>query len=207
MTVGLWVGSVTTLAGAFLGGVISYVLSRQQIREARRQHQEERRLQSKQNSRDRRFTCYSDFTTKARAYRNAVRSFSQGKSDQVDVVNMDKLAADADATSSLVFLVVESSVTYDACRSILKAIGSFQSFIRQGADANPSYIADLEDRLAASLREFQAASREELGVTGVGRALIVGRVSEVETESLASIFRARDLLAQGARALPGTAAP
>lgn len=193
MSVDLWVGSATTLAGAFLGGVISYVLSRQQIREARRQHLEERRLQSKQNSRDQRFNCYSDFTAKARAYRNAVRSFSQGKSNQVDVVNLDKLAADADATSSLVFLVVESSVTYDACRSVLKAIGSFQSLIRQGAD--PSYIADLEDRLAASLREFQAASREELGVTGVGRALIVGRVSEAETESLASIFRARDLLA------------
>lgn len=181
MSADLWVGSATTLAGAFLGGVISYVLSRQQIREARRQRQEEQRQQSKQNSRDRRFTCYSDFTTKARAYRNAVRSFSQGKSDQADVANMDKLAADADATSSLVFLVVESHVTYDACRSVLRAINSFQSFIRQGAD--PSYAADLEDSLAASLREFQAASRDELGVTGVSQALIVGRASEAETKA------------------------
>jgi hypothetical protein len=178
MSVDLWVGSATTLAGAFLGGVISFVLSRQQIREARRKHLEEWRLQSKQNSKDRRFACYSDFTTQARSYRNAVRSFSQSISDNIDVAHMDKLAADADSASSLVFLVVESSVTYDACRSILRTIGFCQSFIHQDAGANPASIADLEDKLAVCLREFQAASREELGIMGVGRALIVGHSSE-----------------------------
>ena len=37
MSVDLWIGAATTLAGAGLGGLISFTLSRQQMNEARRQ--------------------------------------------------------------------------------------------------------------------------------------------------------------------------
>jgi hypothetical protein len=170
----LWIGSITTLAGALLGGVISYVLSRQQIQEARRQRLEESRLQSEQNSRDRRFSCYSDFVTQARAYRGAVSSLSQGQMDQSGgVQRLDELAAAADATSSLVFLVLQSAATYDACRSVLKAIRECQTFAHHAVDPDASVAVQLEDRLAVSLREFQASSREELGVAGVERSRIL----------------------------------
>lgn len=186
MSVDLWIGAATTLAGAFLGGVISYVLSRQQILEARQQRQEEWRVQSEQSRNDRRLSCYSDFITRARAYRSAMRSFSQGRLDQAEVVQADKLAADADTTSSLVFLVMESSVTYDACRAVLKAIRECQAYIHHDVGADSSNVAEFEGRLATSLREFQAAAREELEVTGIGRSRILGRPSEGLTSSSAS---------------------
>src|ERR1700722_8391123 len=164
MSVDLWFGSATTLAGAFLGGLISYFLSRQQIQEARRQHLEEWRLQRDQSSKERRFSAYSDFITRARAYRGAIRSLPRQPLDQSEIKQVDELSADADSTSSLVFLTLESAATYDACRSVLKAIGASQSYIHRPADKDWSQIDEFEDRLAASLREFQAASRDELGV-------------------------------------------
>lgn len=183
MNADLWIGSATTLAGAFLGGVISYVLSRQQIREARQQHLVEWRLQSEQSSRDRRFSCYSDFITRARAYRGAVRAISDGALDQPRIQHMDELAAATDATSSLVFLVMESIATYDACRSVLRALRECQSYAHQPSGADASLVMELEDRLAASLREFQAASREELGVAGVARSRILATASEEPASS------------------------
>lgn len=174
MNADLWVGSLTTLAGALLGGVISYVLSRQQILEARRRNQEERKLQSEQSSRDRRFSCYSDFITQARAYRGAVRSLPLGPVGRTRVEHMDELAAAADATSSLVFLVLESVATYEACRSVLKSIRACQGFAHQPAGSDASVALELENTLAVSLREFQAASRDELGVVGVERTRILG---------------------------------
>jgi hypothetical protein len=170
----LWFGSLTTLAGALLGGLISYVLSRQQILEARRRNQEEWKLQSEQNSRDRRFGCYSDFISQARAYRGAVRTLPHEPVGQKRVEHMDELAAAADATSSLVFLVLESVATYEACRSVLKSIRAFQNFAHQPSGTDASVALELEKRLAESLREFQAASREELGVVGVERPRILG---------------------------------
>jgi hypothetical protein len=170
----LWVGSLTTLAGALLGGVISYVLSRQQILEARRRNQEEWKLQSEQGSRDRRFSCYSDFITQARAYRGAVGFLPPGPVSETRAEHLDELAAAADATSSLVFLVLESSATYEACRSVLKAMRACQRLAHQPASPDPSVALELEDRLAVSLREFQVVAREELGVVGVERSRILG---------------------------------
>jgi hypothetical protein len=118
-------------------------------------------------SKDRRFGCYSDFVSHARAYRGAVSSLSQGQTDHVQ--RLDELAAAADATSSLVFLVLQSVATYDACRSVLKAIRECQALAHQPVDPDASVAQQLEDTLAVSLREFQASSREELGVTGVER--------------------------------------
>jgi hypothetical protein len=168
----LWVGSVTTLAGALLGGVISFALARQQIGEARRRREEEWKSQSEQIRRDRRFSCYSDFITRARAYRGSIRSFSERRSDPANIERADKLAAEADSTSSLVFLALESVATYDACRAVLKAIGNCQSCIRQSdaPNSNSGKLGVLEEDLAMSLRRFQVAARAELEVSGVDAA-------------------------------------
>ena len=52
---GLWVGAVTTLAGAVLGCAISFLLSRQQIIEARAQRKEEAERDRNRRSVERRF--------------------------------------------------------------------------------------------------------------------------------------------------------
>jgi hypothetical protein len=172
LSIDLWVGSATTLAGGLLGGVISFVLSRQQIMEARRGRDEEWRHQTDQIQKDRRFSCYSDFSTRARAYRGAIRSFPDQTPAAVDIERADQLAADADSTSSLVFVALESVATYDACRAVLKAIGNCQVYIRQRAttSSNCEELGPLEESLAASLRQFQVAARQELGVSGVDAA-------------------------------------
>jgi hypothetical protein len=69
----LWIGAVTGLAGAAVGGAISYLVSVQQIREARAQRQEAERSAQARRSLDRRFAAYADFLTHARRFRNAIR--------------------------------------------------------------------------------------------------------------------------------------
>jgi hypothetical protein len=71
----VWIGAVTTLAGAVLGGAISFLLSRQQMREARRQRQEEDARERRRRSADRRFEAYADFLTRTRSFRNAVEAY------------------------------------------------------------------------------------------------------------------------------------
>lgn len=180
MSLDLWLGSVTALAGTALGGVISFALSRQQINEARRQRREESQRLREQSSADRRFNCYSDFISKARSYRNAIRLLALDEMGQADMDRLDGLAAAADAASSLVFLVVESPGMYDACHAVLRSIGTCQAYIHQPAVRDSSYTAHIKERLAASLREFQAASRHELDVTGVESSRIMGDYSSGE---------------------------
>jgi hypothetical protein len=62
----VWIGALITLAGAALGGAISYPLSRQQIKEAREQRREYERWERARRSTERRFDVYADFLTHAR---------------------------------------------------------------------------------------------------------------------------------------------
>src|SRR5690348_7611063 len=71
----LWIGAAVTLLGVALGGVISLVLNRQQMRDARVQREEEEKRQQHRASLDRRFQAYADFMTRARSYRNVVRDY------------------------------------------------------------------------------------------------------------------------------------
>lgn len=171
----VWVGAITTLSGALVGGVISFVLSRQQINEARKQREEEARRANEQLSRERRFDCYTDFLSQARAYRDSIRSLNYQSLSGADKERIDSLAAGADSASSRVFLVVESAATYDACSSVVRSIGLLQASIHA---ANPkmslSNPTDIISEVAGSLRRFQVASREELEVTGVDNARILG---------------------------------
>jgi hypothetical protein len=179
MSTDVWIGAVTTLAGAAVGGVISFVLSRQQIKEARRQRSDDAQRMKEQYSRERRFDCYADFPSQARAYRNAIRSLGREGLNEIDTKHIDSLAADADAGSSRVFLIVESSDTYEACSSLVHAIGVSQASIHA---PEPHFfnsrVSEINREVAACLRRFQVASREELSVTGVNRISILGNYPE-----------------------------
>ena len=176
MPVDLWVGAVATLAGGLLGGAISFVLSRQQIIEARRQRADEARLQTDRRSEDRRYAAYADFFTRARAYRNAIRPLARGRAHKLNIEHISELAAAADAASSLVFLVVENSLTYEACRAVVIAIGASQEALGNlAALPNEKRGRELNDEMSLRMRHFQAAAREELEVKGLDRSHILGR--------------------------------
>jgi hypothetical protein len=108
----VWVGAVTTLAGALLGGTMSFILSRQQAREARLQRQEEDAREQLRRSADRRFQAYADFLTGARSFRNAVEAYYLHPRHKPSLTAIDALLQSANDASALVFLVVESDDTY-----------------------------------------------------------------------------------------------
>ena len=168
---GLWVGAVTTLAGAVLGGAISFLLSRQQILEARAQRAEEASLDKNRRSTERRIDAYADFLKSARSYRNAIRPATITKAAFVDV---DALAQAADAAGSLITLVAESAATIEASHKLMRAINVAQGVIHDpNRDSREARRPEAIDALVLSLRQFQAAAREELDVGGVDRSWIL----------------------------------
>jgi hypothetical protein len=160
----IWVGAVTTLAGAVLGGAISYLLSRQQISEARIQRAEEAQRAQDSRSEERRFTAYSDFLSQARRYRTAIRPYRLDSAPGLTVQEIDAYAAAADAAGSLVFLVSQSLGTHEACRKVLRSIGETLAVIHElSMDLEAGPWEELNNDVAGSLREFQNAARAELG--------------------------------------------
>lgn len=160
----IWVGAVTTLAGALLGGAISYLLSRQQINEARAQRADEAQRDRARRSEERRFNTYSDFLTQARRYRSAIRPYRRDSAPGLTVQEIDAYAAAADAAASLVFLVSESLSTHEACRKVLRTIGESLTVIHEiPEDLEVGPWKELNNDVAGSLREFQNAARAELG--------------------------------------------
>ena len=176
----LWVGAVTTLAGAVLGGAISLSLNRQQANDARLQRLEEDSRERYKRSVDRRFSAYADFLTQARSYRDAIRPYEPKRSPSVALNEIDILARSADAASALVFLVLESTTTYESCRAILNSLGRSQAIIHS-EDSLTTEVAlrAINDEMSRLLREFQVATREELGISGVDASLILPRRQHV----------------------------
>jgi hypothetical protein len=168
---GVWVGAVATLAGAVLGGAISFLLSRQQIIEARAQREEEASRDKERRSVERRFDAYSDFLKRARSYRNVVRESVISEATFHDV---DALAHAADSAGSLIPLVAESPMTIEACHRTLRAIRMSQSVVHNpDRDSRMARRSEAVDELVLSLRQFQAEAREELSVGGVDRSWIL----------------------------------
>jgi hypothetical protein len=166
----LWVGAATTLAGAVLGGAISYLLSRQQITEARRQRQEDDAREHRRQSADRRFQAYSDFLIRTRSFRNAVETYYLQPRHRPSLGEIDSLLQSANDASALVFLVVESDDTYEGCRNALRALWKARAIIH---GTGPADAADPDDPweslnalLGQATREFQNSARIELGVSG-----------------------------------------
>jgi hypothetical protein len=163
----VWIGAVTTLAGAVLGGAISFLLSRQQMREARRQRQEEDARERRRRSADRRFEAYADFLTRARSFRNAAESFYLQPRRNPSLKEIDSLLQAANDASALVFLVVEDQATYEACRHVLRALSRAQAVIHRIEEPGPAEPWDeLNVMLGRATREFQNAARNELDVAG-----------------------------------------
>jgi hypothetical protein len=120
----VWIGALITLAGAALGGAISYLLSRQQIKEARERRREDERWERARRSTERRFDFYADFLTHARQYRNAIWPPAHpGTGLSVSLHEIDDLFRAADTASTLVFLVNESRATQEACIKLMLTMG------------------------------------------------------------------------------------
>jgi hypothetical protein len=163
----VWIGAVTTLAGGGLGGTISFLLNRQQMREARRQRQEEDARERRRRSADRRFEAYADFLTRARSFRNAAEAYYLQSRHKPPLKEIDSLLQSANDASALVFLVVEDHATYQACRHVLRALSRAQAVIHgiePPGSADP--WGELNVMLGRATREFQNAARKELGVVG-----------------------------------------
>lgn len=170
MSSDLWLGSATTLVGVALGGVVSLALSRLQIKAAQSQRTQEALQNRMQRSADRRYDAYSAFLTRARSARNAVRQYCLSADAKPSVSNIEELIGQTNDASALVFLLVETTRAYDACREVLRALGKTEGVVR---DQTPESVAnnwsDLSEMLGRALREFQNAVREELAVTGAER--------------------------------------
>lgn len=171
MSGGLWVGAVTTLAGAILGGAISFVLSRQQIIEARAQRKEEARHDKNRRSLERRFDAYADFLKRARSYRNAIRPYAMTEAATRDI---DALAQAADASGAFISLVAESEMTLSASHKVLAAIAASQELLHNpDSHSRDARWPEANDAMVLALRQFQATAREELDVSGVDRSWIL----------------------------------
>ena len=163
----IWVGAITTLVGAVLGGAISFVLSRQQLNDARLQRRETEIVEQRRRSEDRRFQAYSEFLTRTRSYRNGVEAYYLHADNRPTINDLDALLQAANDASALVFLVVESEETYQGCRSVLQAIWKART-ITHGIE--PTTLDDpwieLYPEFGRTMRQFQNAARDELGVGG-----------------------------------------
>jgi hypothetical protein len=162
----LWIGAVTSLAGAVVGGAISYVVSVQQIRDGRLQRREAEHAEEVRRSLDRRFATYADFLTHARRFRNAIRPpHHPGAGLRVPVAEIDTLAGSADGAGSPVFLVAESTVTEAICGETMRTIGQIVGAVHEG-EADPDHVPwdELNEQMAPTLGEFQNAARAELQI-------------------------------------------
>ena len=163
----VWVGAITTLTGAVAGGTISYVLSRQQLNDARLQRREEAKRELQRRSEERRFQAYSNYLTSAQSYRASVQAYYLHPDNRPTLTEIDILLRVATDASALVFLVTESEGTYRGSVAILEAVWKAQTTIHHIA---PTPVGDpwtgLNNIFGQAIRDFQNAARVELGVKG-----------------------------------------
>lgn len=167
MTASLWFGALTTLAGAALGGAISFLLSRQQIKEARAQRLEAERSDRNRRSTERRLDVYGDFLTSARRYRNAIREPNNSQDGpRLPLREIEDLARAADATGSLVHLVSQRKETFAACGKLMRTIGDTLGTLQVLEEDDFSDVPwdELNEDMSTALRNFQSAARTELGI-------------------------------------------
>lgn len=162
MDASLWFGALATLAGAALGGLISFVLSRQQIRATRAQQLEAERAERNRLSQERRLDIYADFLARARAYRNAIRRPSNPA--VVPVEEIWEQARTADAAGALVHLVSRSPLTARACGHVMRTMGDTSAALAAAAELTDDRWEELNEEMSQVLRGFQAAARAELGI-------------------------------------------
>jgi hypothetical protein len=162
----MWLVSVAGLAGVMLGGLISFAVSRQQIREARSQRADEAARERRQRSEDRRFKAYADFIISHRSVQNALDFYLKavGKSNRNDI---DTLLQSGYNSSAMVFLVAETARTRKACIEVLRVLEYARDVISDEENLRTEDPwPELNATMGRSMREFQNSAREELDVNG-----------------------------------------
>jgi len=161
----VWLTLISTagaLLGAVVGGYATYMATKRQLLAA-----------VETDRRGRKLDAYVDFLKCARSYRNAIRPSVITKADIRDV---DVLAQAAFTAGSFVFLVAESPETLHACRRILSAIGDSRDRLHDlNHSSHEAHWPGANEAMELSLRQFQVAVREELGVRGVEKSWILAR--------------------------------
>jgi hypothetical protein len=163
------------MAGAALGGAISYLLSRQQIKEARAQRLEAERSEWDRRSVERRLDIYGDFLTRARSYRNAIRQPNNPQEGpSLPLREIADLARAADPAGSLVHLVTRSRETAAACGKVMRTIGNTSGtlYAFEEDDFRGVPWEELNEEMSTVLRSFQSAGRAELGIDDAGVAVV-----------------------------------
>jgi hypothetical protein len=163
----VWVGAITTLVGASLGGTISFALSRQQLNAARMQRAEDATRDKHRRSEDRRFEAYSEFLIRVRSCRNAAQAYYLHSDSTPSIEELDVLLQAANDASALVFLLVETEGTYQACRAVLQALWRTRAIVHHmESSATDNPWDELYEEFGRSVRKFQIGARNELGVSG-----------------------------------------
>lgn len=163
----LWLGAATTLIGAALGGSISVIVSRQQIKSTWKQREADAAQERNRRSEDRRFAAYSEFMTRARSFRNALGAHYLHSDNRPTVKELDVLLQGARDSSTLVFLLVESEQAHAGCLAVVRALGVAQAVLHDiKSTSTDDQWNELNALLGSSTRIFQNAVRTELGVTG-----------------------------------------
>jgi hypothetical protein len=142
-------------------------VSRQQIKSAWIQREADAVEERNRRSEDRRFTAYSEFITRARSSRNALRAYYQHSGSRPSIKELDTVLQAAQDSSTLVFLLVESEEAHGGCLAVVRSLGIAQDMLH---GAKPSRTdspwTELNRLFGRSTRHFQNAVRTELGVSG-----------------------------------------
>jgi hypothetical protein len=163
-----WLAPVAGLVGVMLGGLVSYAVSYQQIREARSQRADEANQERQRRSEDRRFKVYADFILSHRAVQNALHFYYSQTASKPAIADIDSLLQAGYNSSAMVFLVAETERTNKACIGVLNVLDHAQEIIYKNVDdpARGKAWPKLNVTLGRAMREFENAARAELNVNG-----------------------------------------
>jgi hypothetical protein len=163
-----WFTAVIGLAGVMLGGLASFAVSHQQIREARTQRVDDARLEREQQSKDRRFKAYADFINGHRAVQNSLHFYYSQAPIKPAASDIFTLLQSGYNSSAMVFLVVETERTREACIGVLRVLQHTQHIVSEhnASPAEDNPWPELNATMGRAMREFQNAARAELDVDG-----------------------------------------
>jgi hypothetical protein len=153
------------------------------MKDAREQRVEDDERLKNRRSEDRRFDAYTNFSTCLRSYRDSIRGLEGPSAGQVSIDEIDAFARSVNTASALVFFIVESQATYQACRANIRAVLKAQTALHN-MDQSQALWTELNAEISALVRDFQVAARDELGVGGIDRSVILARKVSVTAGEL-----------------------
>jgi hypothetical protein len=168
MDTSAWLAPLAGLVGVILGGLVSYAVSFQQIREARSQRVDEADREQRRRSEERRFKAYADFIMGHRAVQNALHFYYSQAVGKPSLNDVDLLLQASYNSSAMVFLVAEEDRTKTACVKVLRVLQQAQDVVHKdkSSPADADSWPELNVTLGQAMREFENAARAELHVFG-----------------------------------------